>query len=114
MKNAKSIFLFNTILLRKTELLGQLNKGVFLFFDITQCFNSLSLDYCLLLKMHGVQTPSKIFSLVSFRKWLQWLQQCVPDFLLFYSVLILYYTFSFFLLKSSGLLKTDYSKLHLK
>lgn len=46
-----------------TELLGELSKRMFPTFDITQCYNSLSLDYCLFLKMYGLQIPVKIISI---------------------------------------------------
>lgn len=46
-----------------TELLGELSKGIVPTFDITQCYNSLSLGYCLFLKTYGLQIAVKIISI---------------------------------------------------
>lgn len=53
-------------------------------------------------------------STYGFSKWLQWLQECISDFLWFSSIPgpDCYYNFLF--LKRYGILTTDFSELHLK
>lgn len=49
-----------------TELLGERRKRMSPTFDITLYHNSLSLDYCLFLKMDGLQIPVKIISIAQY------------------------------------------------
>lgn len=98
-----------------TGALGERSKRMFQSLDDADCYNSLSLDYWLFLKMYGVQIPVKIISIahtVSINGSSGF--NTISHFLRFSSIPGLDCYLNFFFLKSYGLLAIDFSELHLK